>query len=898
MIGRTLSHYRVVEKIGAGGMGEVYRATDTRLGREVAIKVLPEEFARDPERLARFEQEARLLAALNHPRIAAIHGLEEADGVRFLAMELVPGVTLAERIARGPLAVDEAVGIARQIAEALEAAHEKGIVHRDLKPANVKVTPEGGVKVLDFGLAKAFETDSSSGDQSRSPTLTAAATRAGVIMGTAAYMSPEQARGKRVDRRTDVWAFGCVLYEMLTGKVAFAGETVSDSIAFILAREPDWKALPASVTPELRRLLRRCLEKNADRRLRDLGDARLELEEVLSPADAGALDGAGSAAAGEVAVGSRASRRWLILTAALALATVAGHALVVWVSGRRAPLDAAPVRRLSILLPPETPPSESGASLWLSPDGKRLVYGAGYGRTTRLYQRMMDQSEVTPIVGSEGGSTLSISPDGQFIAFVADNKLKRIALAGGAAITLADASMSSVPAWMPDGTIIYGPLYNSGLMRISAQGGTPVKVSTPDPSQGELGHWHPFLMPDGRSLLFTVWTKGGLPAARIALLDLTTGKHRILIEGGFGGRYVRSGHIVYARPGEIMAAPFDAARGAVTGPGVPVVEGVETDPSSAAPYFSLSDDGTLVYLPAGAAANRIVWADATGVPRPITTEKRGFRFPAVSPDGRKIAVSLFEQGSADLWMLEPERGVLTRLTTSPRLEFMPRFTPDGKRLVFVTDTGAFTLYWMPADGSAPPELLWESAFDKLPGNWSPDGRTLVYTQNEIGNKGDIWLLDVAPEKRARPFLATEFDEKAPAFSPDGRNIAFMSDESGQMEIYVAPATSSGSKTRLSTGGGKDPRWAPDGRQIFYRNEETLMAVALQPGVVPTPGPPRTILTDPNMLEGWGGYPNYDVASDGRRFVVIEGSGTGSSPTPLTVVENWFEELKRRVPAGH
>jgi serine/threonine-protein kinase len=386
-----------------------------------------------------------------------------------------------------------------------------------------------------------------------------------------------------------------------------------------------------------------------------------------------------------------------------------------------------------------------------------------------------------------------------------------------------------------------------------------------------------------------------LPASKIALLDLKTGKYRTLLEGGFEARYLPSGHLVYARPGALMAVPFDAGRGVLTGTPITVVDALEIDPTTATGYFDVADDGTLVYLPAAAATSRIVWAEPGSPPKPIAEERRGYRFPAVSPDGRRIAVSLFEQGSADVWMLDPSRGVLTRLTTSPRLEFMPRWTRDGRTLNFVSDTGAFTLYTMPADGGAAPAVLWESGFDKYPGNVSPDGRTLAFTQDNTETLGDLWLLDLDGEKRARPWLVTPFDERQPEFSPDGRFILFFSNESGQYEVYLAPIANAGAKTRLSTGGGKDACWSPDGRRIFYRNGTSLMAVDLSPGPAPVPGAPRVVLTDTNMLEGWNGFRNYDVSPDGKRFVLIEGGGPGSAPTQLNVVLNWFDELKRRVP---
>jgi serine/threonine-protein kinase len=545
--GTRLGHFETVSFIGAGGMGQVYRARDTKLGREVAIKILPEAVAQESARILRFEREAQLLASLNHPNVATLHGLEESAGLHFLVMELVPGETLAERLAAGALGMEDAIDVLRQIAEALEAAHEKGIVHRDLKPGNIKVTPDGKVKVLDFGLAKAFGVEAPGSDVSQSPTLVRDGTASGVILGTAAYMSPEQARGKALDKRTDIWSFGCVFYECLTGKQAFGGETVSDTLAAILGREPDWQALPERTPSRVRNLLVRCLQKNSLRRLRDIGDARLEIEDSITEASSTIPPRP-----------AKRSRAVLVGFAGLVLWTIA-VAFAVW-SLTRSP---APERRPTrfVINPPadEVLGSEGDPAVTLTPDGKGLVYVAFDGLHSQLYLRLLDQIEATPIPGSEGASTAFFSPDGRWVGFYGDAKLKKLPLEGGVPTALCDAPIPVGASWGSDGTIVFTPGDFSGLFRVSADGGTPEVLTTPDPGKGESSHRWPDALPGGRAILFTIWTDGTFDNARIGLVSLETGETRVLLEGGSFARYAPSGHIVFARQGALLAGlyPFE-----------------------------------------------------------------------------------------------------------------------------------------------------------------------------------------------------------------------------------------------------------------------------------------------------------------------------------------------------
>ena len=915
MIGQTISHYRILEEIGAGGMGIVYRGQDTRLGREVAIKLLPEAFATDPERLARFEREARLLASLNHPHIAAIYGLEESDGVRGLVMEFVPGATLAERLAAGPLKLGEALDLCRQIAEALEAAHDKGIVHRDLKPANIKVTPDGQVKVLDFGLAKAFRGESAGTDVSESATVTIGPTQAGAILGTAAYMSPQQAQGKPLDKRTDIWSFGCVMYEALTGRRAFGGETVADSLPRILEHEPDWEALPGAMPRRIRELLRRCLRKDPGSRLHDIADARIEIEEALAtPAEEPRV----------------APRRWQkVLPWGLAglMAVIAGG-FGAWNLVRPSPPRVQPVARAVIPLPFDAPVAVGSPrpAVALSPDGARLVYVANRAGRTQLYLRHMDGPDATPMAGTEGASGPFWSPDGQWVGFFATNaKLKKVSPQGGAPVSLADMTpVTRGASWGPDDTIIFTNDPNSGLFRLSGAGSGEAnrvvsadrfpgerrtelwfpwflrgQVTSLDSQRGERSHCWPEILPGGKAVLFTLDTGGGSDDARIAALSLQTKEEKVLVEGGSNPRYSPTGHVVFARAGSLLAAPFDIERLEVIGAPVLVVEGVWTEITGAA-HFSLSSNGTLVYVAGGAAApgEAVVWVDRNGNTQPLIESRSGCSNPAVSPDGRRLALSIADGSNSDIWVMDLARRTPTRLTFHPEEDLSPVWAPDGKRLAFASEMGGQgpVLYWMPADASAPPEQLIKPAeYWQFPSSWSPDGRLLAYTEHlhPPRNGMDIWVLPLEGERKPRLFLGTEFDESQAMFSPDGRWIAYVSNESGQDEVYVRPYPGPGAKWKISTQGGSEPDWTRNGRELVYRNGDKMMAVAIHPG-------PQFDVAEPRLLfEGrfeqiWPPGRSYAVTPDGERFVMIK-RNQASPPAQLQLVLGWADELKRRAP---
>jgi len=874
VIERSLGHYHILDKLGAGGMGEVYRARDTRLNRDVALKVLLEAFASDAQRMARFEREAQVLASLNHPNIAAIYGLEESEGVRAIVMEYVPGEVL-----KGPLPVNDALPLARQIAEALEYAHDRGVIHRDLKPANVKVTPEGNVKVLDFGLAKALDDDRAATASQNSPTLSLAATRAGVILGTAAYMSPEQAKAKPVDRRADIWAFGVVLAEMLTGRQLYGGENAPETLAFVMLKDPQLEGLPADTPAAIRQLLRRCLEKDPRRRLRDIGEARIVLE---APLEAPALPV-------EPAPGRAEARRGLKAAPLLAAtALLASLAIWGWLRTPR-PTPRFVARWTSSIQSPAFYPAVT-----LSSDGSRLAYAGSARGVNQVHVRLLEQLEAKPFSGTDGAQFLFFSPDGQWIGYIAQAKLKKVPVTGGASITLCDAGPPFGASWGPDDTIIFATGLAAGLKRVPAAGGAPKDLATPDSKKGESGFLWPQFLPGGRAVLFTILTGGSADEARVAVLNLRSGERKVLVEGGSNARYVPTGHVVYGRAGALFAVPFDAGRLQVMGNPVPILEGVSWASSVGFADFSFSDAGTLVYVPGGASESRtLVWVDRKGTATPAPAPGRGYLRPALSPDGTRVALEIRDSAKQDIWIYELTRGTLTRLT----FEFEnsnPIWTPNGKRVTYRSqrpDKGG--LYWAPADGSGPPEPLLALQGRVRPGAWTPDGKTLAFEQGTSGSE-NIWMLPAAgdppAERKPRPVLQAPYREWEPQLSPDGRWLAYTSNESARNEVYVQPFPGPGGKWQISTDGGIQPRWARSGRELYYRNGDRMMSVDIATSPSFRAGTPQVLFE--------GHYESaYAVALDSRRFLMLKGSGEQSAAGQVQVVMEWFEELKRRVPAG-
>ncbi len=694
MVGTTISHYKVLEKIGQGGMGEVYRAEDTNLSRDVAIKVLPEQFTQDPQRLARFEREAKLLASLNHSNIAAIHSFEHSDDIHFLVLEVVPGETLAERVAKGPRPVEEALEACRQIAEGVEAAHEKGVIHRDLKPANVKVTPEGKVKILDFGLAKAFEADPPVTDISQSPTLTEEMTRAGVILGTAAYMSPEQAKGEAVDKRADIFAFGCVLYELLTGKRAFEGETITETLGAIIHKEPDWEALPGATPWRIQDLLRRCLTKDVHDRLDGIGNVRIDMKLALAEPTAVSPPGMDSAVQPK-------RRLW-------AMACVGLVALTIMAAWNLWPEPTSQlVSRLAVPLPPnEVLAGDNAPMVALSPDGTQLAYVASSDTGVQIYLRALDAFEARPLAGTRDARNPFFSPDGQWIGFFAGGDLKKVSTSGGAPVTLCNVGEPRGATWGPNDIIIFALSVGRGLMQVSASGGAPQQLTTLN--EGEQTHRWPQLLTDGRTVLFTIGNAiGSGDDGTIAAQRLDTGERQILIQGGSYGRYVSTGHLVYYRAGTMMAVSFDLGRLEVLDTPAPVLEGIRSFGNTGVGQFDFSNQGSLVYVP-GLPRNlerTLVWLDREGASEPLGAPLRAYLDPRLSPDGNRLAVRIAEENS-DIWTYDLQRRTLSRLTFATGSSETPVWTPDGKRVTFAGDRdGVRNLIWRLADGSAEEERL-------------------------------------------------------------------------------------------------------------------------------------------------------------------------------------------------
>lgn len=893
MLAQTIAHYRIQAKIGAGGMGEVYRATDSRLGRDVALKVLPEAFARDAERMVRFEREAKVLASLNHPNIASIYGFEESNGVRALIMELVEGPTLAERIKQGPIPLEEALPVAKQIAEALEYAHERGIIHRDLKPSNVKLTTDGQVKVLDFGLAKALEGETTEQELQNSPTLSAVATRMGVLLGTAPYMSPEQARGKRVDRRADIWAFGCVVYEMLTGQCTFTGETTSDALAAVIRAEPDWTAIPAGTPQPIRELLRHCLQKDPKQRLQAIGDARLAIEETLSaaPQEAAAVSPVGT-------VAPPIWRRSVPWAAGVLLAIAVG--IAVWELRPRP--EAPRVVRFSFGAP-------SGDSLVLrlgamplaiSGDGTDVVFLARRSGASQLYLRRTNRLESLPLKGTDDADQPFFSPDGQWIGFFAGGKLKKVSILGGEPVTLCDAPIGRGGTWTPDDSIIFSPNSSSGLTRVSAAGGPPQPFTRLDSSKGERSHRWPQVLPGGKAVVYTLGDTSGLAfESVVAVATLKTGDVKILPIRGAYARYLGGGYLLFERREGLFAVPFDLETMTVSGSPFPVLQ-VLASPVSGAAAFAVSDTGSLVYVPAGATIGNLVWVDRKGALEALGAPARDyFQRLQLSPDGKRVVTVIQEGGWRDIWVYDITRRALTKLTFGEGDNASPTWSPDGQRIAFSRyKDGKFTMMAKSADGSGSEEtLLSAQSLTAIPGSWSPDGKVIAYWELSRNGKWEIWVLPLEGNRKPQPFLATQFDQTFAAFSPDGKHLAFASNESGHYEVYVVPFGHGSGKWQISTGGGNFPVWARNGKQLFYRESGNIMSVDVITQPVFSASAPRVIVPAKATASLSSGLDNFDVSPDGQRFLVHQQSSEAGQTVQINFVLNWSQELRRLTPAG-
>ena len=852
----------------------MYHARDTKLGRDVAIKVLPEEFSRHRERLERFVREAKLLAALNHANVATLYGFEESDGQQFLVMELVEGETLAERISRGPIPVDEAIPLFIQMAEGLEAAHEKGIVHRDLKPANTKITPDGKIKILDFGLAKAFAPDEGvSAGTSQSPTLTKG-TALGAILGTASYMSPEQAKGKTTDQRTDIWAFGCVLFEALTGRKAFAGDDVSEILASVLRDEPDWTAAPASFS----KLLRRCVRKDVRLRFQHIGDVRVELEEIaadpLPPS----------------------SRRTKSSSLPLGLALVVSLGLAAWGSLRSPSPTYFGVTRSTIELEYPLAFETNRPAIAISRDGSRMLAIVDLEGMTEVYVRDLAQTRGRLLAGTETAQEAFFSPDGQSIGFIpADNYLYTISLLGGAPVRGALVSpVMRGGTWVTDDKIVLNPSMNDGLVVYS--GAERTGLTSVDIEAGERSHRWPRDVPGSPDdVLFTVATTGSVDEDRIAVVSLETGHTRVVLEGGYSARATVSGHLVFGRGGNLMVKPVDLETLEGGGAPVLVLENVSTR-TNGAPDYDVSETGTLIYVDGGLwdTSGPVGWVDAQGTFEAIMERDGGPIWDAaISPDGERIAMTFPDLGNTEIWTHDIARGTSTRLTFDPGEDFNPIWSPDGAWIAFASEMNGSPpkLHRMRSDGSGTPDILLdtdrEAGRADVPTSWSPDGRFLT-----VSGYRDVWLVPLDGDNEAAPLLQSEFHEHGADVSPDGKWLAYHSDESGRAEVYVQSFPGLGAKQLVSSEGGTWPQWDDSGKRLFYRNGNRMMQVDVSGGPRLTLSTPRVLFTGKYSYGGVG-HSNYDVSKDGR-FLMIR-MDVPPPTTRVRLVTNWFEELERLVP---
>ena len=896
-IGTQLGTLEILSLLGRGGMGEVYRARDSRLKREVAIKILPDEFSRDPGRVSRFQREAEVLASLNHPNIAAIYDVGEANGTRFLVLELVEGETLAERIKRGPVAVDEALGIARSICGALEAAHEKGVVHRDLKPANVKITPEGNVKVLDFGLAKAFES-APANTASNSPTLSMAATLQGVILGTAAYMSPEQAKGRTVDKRTDIFALGCVVFEMLTGRAVFEGEDVQDILGAVLKSEPDWSRIPSEAPPAIVKLLRLCLQKDVKKRRSDAADVRIDIEQALAE-PVSVTPAAPPARGGRLA--------WIVAAAAVLVALVFTVPAVRQL--RETPPLAPPEARVDIV----TPATADPISFALSPDGRQMVFVASGDGASRLWLRSLASTTAQPLAGTEGAAYPFWSPDSRSAGFFADAKLKRIDISGGAPQTLATAGAGRGGTWNADGIILFAPNGGSPLFRVAASGGQTVAVTKLD-RQGS--QRFPVFLPDGRQFLF--FAQGSPETAGIYLGSLESGDTKRLTPADTRGVYLQGlpgvpgvpgmmdmmgGWLVWVRAGTLVAQHLDLEQQALTGDPVTMADLVAFDAGSTGSAVSVSATGLVAYRTGGTSRRQLAWFDRSG--KALGTmgapDDNNLRLPNISPDGRRVAVVRTVQGNQDIWLLDGTR--TSRFTFDAAIDRYPLWSPDGSQIAFDSDRkGLRDLYQKPSSGAGVEELLVESSQHKLANDWSADGRFLLYHSADPQTAQDLWVLPLTGDRKPWVFLKTNFNELFGRFSPDGRWVAYQSNESGRNEIYIRPfaapaapgatGQAASGQWQVSTASGIFPAWRHDGKELYYvaPNGEMMAApittteTTLQPGAPVALFPPRIFGGAADSAQGR----QYDVTRDGR-FLINTVLDDASSP--ITLIQNWHPQGK-------
>jgi serine/threonine-protein kinase len=895
--GNRIGPYEIVAALGEGGMGQVFRARDTKLNRIVAVKALHESFAGHPERVARFEREAQLLASLNHPNIAAIYGVEEAQGATYLVLEFVDGPSLGELLKSGPMPVREAIAVARQIGDALAAAHERGIIHRDFKPGNVMVTPGGQAKVLDFGLGKSLEGDVSMAggtNSGNSPTMTTAGTQAGMIMGTAGYMSPEQAKGRPTDRRTDVWAFGCVLYEMLTGKKAFDGEDVSETLASILRSEPDWAALPSDTPPNLRVLLQRCLVKDRTERLADMSVVRFLLSDTAT-----SMSGPASVSKIDIAPSSR--RTGVPLLAAVALVAIAAtFGLTKWLMPAAASPQAA-VAHVSIPLPDGVEVgSTSLLPIAISRDGTRVTFVGQRDGRNQLYVRTLSEPEPKLLEGTDGGQSPFFSPDGQWIGFFGDGKLKKIAASGAALQTLTDAAFDRGGDWGGDGFIYYSPGNMNGIWRVPESGGAATEVTKRDLGRGEISHRWPQIITGTNTLIFGVWTGPGDDEHAIAAQTVGGDDFRVLVQGADAPRYsTKAGLLFYTHLGDLFAVPWNPAHRDF-GRAIPVTASVhpnDTIGNEGCGNYAVSDDGTLAYLAGGQGRNamRLVWIDRDGTVRPTGAPDRPYENVVISPDGSRAIVQI--RGSfTDLWSYDFARNTLTPFPTANGSSQAPIFTPDGKRVIYrATRKGFRNISWHAADGSGAEEPLTSKPdVSHTPTSVSPDGRWLLFNENNPADPGGtaMWIVSLDGDHATRLAIDEPGAELDGQFSPDGKWIAYQAAVSSRQEIFVVPFPGPGPKRQVSTDGGQEPLWSHDGRQLFFQSADGLMAVDVTTGGAFSASTPR-LMHGGRYFRSINGNTSYSITGDDKRFLRIQPIVADRAIKHVDLVQNWFSELAQR-----
>jgi Tol biopolymer transport system component len=896
LVSRTkIGQYEVTGKLGEGGMGEVYRARDAKLGRDVALKILPAALANDGQSLARLEREARTLAALNHPNIAAIYGLEESEGMRALVMELVEGETLAERIhgATGTgtkcLSAEEALPIAKQIAEALEYAHERGVIHRDLKPANVKITPEGIVKVLDFGLAKVLSDQDSAAPvtAANSPTLSALATQAGMILGTAAYMAPEQAKGKPVDRRADIWAFGCVLFEMLSGKKPFEGETISDLLAAVIRGEPEWTELPERTPPAIRKLIRRCLVKDPKQRLRDIGDARIAIEETL----AGTSADAEGAITGGILENTRASRLRSVLPWALGAAAIVFGGVAGWLLLKPEPQPN--VIRFPVL-PPEGTEFTDGGEMSISPDGRTLAFiaaQAGPDKPPMLWLRPLDSMTAQEIPGTEGAEVPFWSPDGQQIGFQAGGKLEKITATGGTPLTLCDEDYPG-GSWNKDGVILFNN--HNNIYSVPDTGGEPTLVATPDTTRGEFFAL-PQFMPDGRHFVVQVRT-GTAGADYIATGSLDSKTVERLTSATTNALYAPPGYLFYLDQSTLMARPFDAKALRFTGGAVPVAQNVGMYSSAFYGYFSVSPAGMLAYETAPAVStNQMAWFNRTGQKLGAVGPPDIYATPALSPDGSKLAVAVGALTKHNIWVYDLKRGTGSRLTIGSADDVNPVWSADGKQILFSSNrSGQYDIYQQAADGLGSADLVLQSKDQaKYINDLTTDGRYAIFDRGGASNGTALWTLPLFGDRKPSAFIDGGGIRAVSAqFSSNGRFVVYASNETGRNEIYVQTFPQPTGKWQISVSGGTDPTWRRDGKELFFLSpDEKLMAVDVNTNAGTFQAGIPQELFQAQTIPAWYWRNIYVPSADGQRFMMLT-PAIDAKPAPITVVVNWTATLKK------